>query len=54
MTVENGFLASIISTTEKNASSLYFRESEDFIGQTEAVKLSIFPIVPSVSYNFKF
>ena len=38
----------------KNASSLYFRESEDFIGQTEAVKLSIFPIVPSVSYNFKF
>jgi len=38
----------------KNASSLYFRESEDFAGQTEAVKLSIFPIVPSVSYNFKF
>ena len=38
----------------KNASSLYFRESEDNIGQTEAVQLSIFPIIPSVSYNFRF
>ena len=38
----------------KNASSLYFRESIDNSGQTEAVQLSIFPIVPSVSYNFRF
>ena len=38
----------------KNASSLYFKENEDLPGQTEAVKISIFPIVPSVSYNFKF
>jgi len=38
----------------KNASSLYFRESIDNLGQTEAVQLSIFPIVPSVSYNFRF
>jgi len=38
----------------KNASSLYFRESIDNRGQTEAVQLSIFPIVPSVSYNFRF
>jgi len=38
----------------KNASSLYFRENLDHPGQTEAVKLSIFPIVPSVSYNFRF
>ena len=38
----------------KNASSLYFKESDDNPGQTEAVQLSIFPIIPSVSYNFKF
>ena len=38
----------------KNASSLYFRESIDNPGQTEAVQISIFPIVPSVSYNFRF
>ena len=38
----------------KNASSLYFRESIDNSGQTEAIQLSIFPIVPSVSYNFRF
>ena len=38
----------------KNASSLYFRESEDNVGQTEAVQLSVFPIIPSVSYNFRF
>ena len=38
----------------KNASSLYFRESRDDENMTEAVQLSIFPIIPSVSYNFKF
>jgi len=38
----------------KNASSLYFRESRQSEGSTEAVQLSIFPIIPSVSYNFKF
>lgn len=38
----------------KNAASISFRESEDYIGKTEAVKLSIFGIVPSVTYNFKF
>ena len=38
----------------RNASSLYFRESPDNDGETEAVQLSIFPILPSVSYNFKF
>jgi len=38
----------------KNVSSLYFRESRDNEGLTEAVQLSIFPIIPSVSYNFKF
>ncbi len=36
----------------KNASSLYFREGDD--GGTKAIQLSIFPIIPSVSYNFKF
>lgn len=38
----------------KNAASISFRESEDYIGKTEAVKLSIFGIVPSITYNFKF
>lgn len=38
----------------KNASSIYFRESEADEGQTEAVQLSIFPILPSVTFNLKF
>lgn len=38
----------------KNASSLYFRQSSEDSDVTEAVQLSIFPIIPSVSYNFKF
>lgn len=37
----------------KNAASISFRESE-YIGQNESVKMSIFGIVPSVTYNFKF
>lgn len=38
----------------KNAASISFRENEDYREKTEAVKLSIFGIVPSVTYNFKF
>jgi len=37
----------------KNAASIRFRQNQDS-GQNEAVKLSIFGIVPAVSYNFKF
>ncbi|SRX76079.1 TonB-dependent receptor [Aequorivita antarctica] len=37
----------------KNAASISFRENTD-IGQNEAVQLSIFGIIPSVTYNFKF
>jgi hypothetical protein len=37
----------------KNAASISFRENAE-TGMNEAVKLSIFGIVPSVSYNFKF
>lgn len=37
----------------KNAASINFRQNED-TGNNEAVKLSIFGIVPAVSYNFKF
>lgn len=37
----------------KNASSISFAENTD-INQNEAVKLSIFGIIPSVTYNFKF
>ena len=36
-----------------NAASITFRQNSE-TGANEAVKLSIFGIVPSVSYNFKF
>ncbi len=36
-----------------NAASINFRQNQD-TGNNEAVRLSIFGIVPSVSYNFKF
>lgn len=38
----------------KNAYSISFRESETKPGTTEAVRLALFGIVPSVSWNFKF
>lgn len=37
----------------KNAASINFRQNGDS-GQNEAIKTSIFGIVPAVSYNFKF
>lgn len=37
----------------KNAASISFKENTD-IRQNEAVRLSIFGIIPSVTYNFKF
>jgi len=37
-----------------NAYMINFQESEIVPGTTEAVKLSLFGIVPSISYNFKF
>ena len=36
-----------------NASSIYFRNNKE-TRQSEAVKLSIFGIVPSITYNFTF
>ena len=39
--------------SRNNAASISFRQNED-TGFNESVKLSIFGIVPSVSYNFKF
>ncbi len=38
----------------QNAYSITFREVEDDPSKTEAVKLSLFRFIPSVSYNFKF
>ncbi|NNF02465.1 MAG: TonB-dependent receptor [Bacteroidia bacterium] len=38
----------------KNAYSISFRESENDPSRTEAVRLTLFTIVPSISYNFKF
>ena len=37
----------------KNAASISFRENRT-TGVNEAVRFSIFGIVPSISYNFKF
>jgi hypothetical protein len=37
----------------KNAASISFRENSD-TNQNEAVRLSIFGIIPAVTYNFKF
>jgi outer membrane receptor protein involved in Fe transport len=37
----------------KNAASISFRQNQD-TGNNEAIKLSIFGMVPAVSYNFKF
>jgi hypothetical protein len=39
--------------SRKNAASINFRQNDE-TGVNEAVKLSIFGAVPSVSYNFKF
>jgi len=39
---------------QMNAYTINFRESETTPGATEAVKLSLFGIVPSVTWNFKF
>lgn len=36
-----------------NSASISFRQNED-TGQNEAVRLSIFGMIPSVTYNFKF
>ena len=38
----------------KNAYSIDFRENENDPTKTEAVRLAIFQIVPSITYNFKF
>lgn len=38
----------------KNAYTISFQESETTPGTTEAVKLSLFGIVPSITWNFKF
>lgn len=37
-----------------NAQSISFRQSAENVARTEAVQLSVFGIVPSVSYTFKF
>lgn len=38
----------------KNAFSIYFRENEDNPDVTEAVQTTLFGIIPSVTYNFRF
>ena len=38
----------------KNAWMIYFQTDEENSMVTEAVKMYLFPIIPSISYNFKF
>lgn len=38
----------------RNAFSITFRENEDDPTKTEAVRMSLFQMLPSVTYNFKF
>jgi len=38
----------------KNAYTISFRENEDDPSKTEAVRMSLFQIVPAITYNFKF
>lgn len=38
----------------QNAYSISFREKEDYPGVNEAVQFSLFSIIPSVTWNFKF
>jgi hypothetical protein len=52
---ESGLDISIYNVYNRyNAYTITFRESESLPGTTEAVKLSLFGIVPSVTWNFKF
>ncbi|MCF8380690.1 MAG: TonB-dependent receptor [Bacteroidales bacterium] len=52
---ESGWDFSIYNLYNRyNAYMITFRESETRIGTTEAVKLSLFGIVPSITYKFKF
>jgi hypothetical protein len=38
----------------ENAYSISFRENEDNPGVNEAVQVSLFSIIPSITWNFKF
>lgn len=38
----------------KNAFSITFQENKNNPGQTEAIRLALFQVIPSITYNFKF
>lgn len=38
----------------RNAFSITFQENENNPGQTEALRLALFQVIPSITYNFKF
>jgi hypothetical protein len=38
----------------ENAYAIIFRESETDPNKTEAVRIALFKIIPSVTYNFRF
>ena len=38
----------------ENAYAIIFRDSETNPGETEAVRIALFRIIPSVTYNFRF
>jgi hypothetical protein len=53
--VKSSFDLSVYNAYHRyNAYVISFRESETVPGTTEAVKLALFGIVPSISWNFKF
>ncbi|BDD11584.1 collagen-binding protein (plasmid) [Fulvitalea axinellae] len=53
--VESGWNFSLYNAyARENAYTITFRENEDDRNQTEAVRLALFSIIPSVSYYFKF
>jgi len=38
----------------KNAYTILFRTKDDNSGETEAVKIYLFSVIPSITWNFKF
>ena len=38
----------------KNAYTILFRTKDDYSGETEAVKIYLFSVIPSITWNFKF
>jgi len=52
---ESSWIFSVYNAyARRNAYSIRFRENENDPSKTEAVRLTLFRIIPSITYNFKF